>query len=123
MGHAVRSTFRRGDRLPESDFVAAVRSPPASRAAHFRVHARPNGLGRSRLGVSVGRKFGGAVARNRFKRLVRESFRTSPEGRAAGLDIVVVCADARALERPEEIAAALRRAAARAGAAEGRDAG
>lgn len=81
------------------------------RAAHFRVHARPNGLGRSRLGISVGRKFGGAVVRNRFKRIVREAFRTSREVRAAGLDIVVVSRDARALDAPEEIARALVRAA------------
>ena len=81
------------------------------RTEHFRVHARPNGLGRSRLGVSVGRKFGRAVVRNRFKRMVREAFRTSREVRAAGLDIVVVARDPEALEAPGEIARALLMAA------------
>jgi ribonuclease P protein component len=108
---AARNTFRRRDRLPEADFPGVARSRPVVRAAHFRVHARPNGLGRSRLGISVGRKFGGAVVRNRFKRIVREAFRTSREVRAAGLDIVVVSRDARALDAPEEIARALVRAA------------
>lgn len=34
-----------------------------------------NGLGRCRLGLAVGRRAGGAVARNRYKRLIREGFR------------------------------------------------
>ncbi len=103
----VRNAFRQRDRLPEGEFPRAARRPPAVRTAHFRIHVRLNGLGWSRLGVSVGRKFGGAVARNRFKRIVRESFRTSAEVRAAGLDIVVISRDARALEAPEAIARAL----------------
>ncbi len=77
------------------------------RTAHMRVHARSNGLGRSRLGVSVGRKFGRAVLRNRLKRLAREAFRTSEKIRGAGLDIVVVAQDARVLDHANEIAQAL----------------
>jgi len=111
IGDPARETFRRRDRLPEADFPRTARSRPAVRAEHFRVHVRPNGLGRSRLGVSVGRKFGCAVVRNRFKRMVREAFRTSREVRAAGLDIVVVARDAGALEAPEAMTSALARAA------------
>ena len=68
-------------------------------------------MGRSRLGVSVGRKFGGAVVRNRFKRMVREAFRQCAAIRAAGFDIVVVARDAKALDAPEEMTSALVRAA------------
>lgn len=50
--------------------------------------ARPNGLGHWRLGLSVGTRFGGAVQRNRMKRLLREAFRLSqhelPVGAAGG---------------------------------------
>ena len=99
---AARATFRRADRVPEKDFVRTVRSPPAARTRHLRVHARENGLGSSRLGISVGRKFGPATARNRLKRIVREAFRTSQEVRAAGLDIIVVARDAGVLEHPDE---------------------
>ena len=112
-----RYTFRRKDRIPEGeDFVRTVRSRPAATTTHLRVHARRNDLGRSRLGVSVGRKFGKAVRRNRLKRLVREAFRTSDEVRAAGLDIVVVAKDAGVLDRPEEIIEALRLAVRKSGA-------
>ncbi len=107
-----RYTFRRKDRIPEGkDFVRTVRSRPAARTAHLRVHARPNGLGHSRLGISVGRRFGNAVLRNRLKRLAREAFRTSEEVRGAGLDIVVVAQDARVFDRPGEMLEALRLAA------------
>ena len=111
-----RFAFRPADRLPEgADFVSAVRRSPAAETDHLRVHARANGLARSRLGISVGRRFGGAVARNRLKRLVRERFRLTPEVRSAGLDIVVVAKGAGVLERPEEITRALLAAARRAG--------
>jgi ribonuclease P protein component len=45
---------------------------------------------RSRLGITVGRKAGSSVERNRFKRRVREWFRHEREGLGAPLDIVVI---------------------------------
>jgi len=49
-----------------------------------------NGLPHPRLGLSVSRKIGKAVVRNRWKRLVREAFRLSREQLPAGIDLVVV---------------------------------
>ncbi len=47
-----------------------------------------NGLSHARLGLSVSRKVGNAVVRNRWKRLIREAFRTSPTKIPVGLDFV-----------------------------------
>jgi ribonuclease P protein component len=47
-----------------------------------------NGLGVGRLGIAATRKLGGAVVRNRAKRLIREVFRRNKL--APGFDIVIV---------------------------------
>jgi ribonuclease P protein component len=44
----------------------------------------------TRLGVTVSRRVGNAVTRNRAKRLVREAFRASRDLWPPGLDVVVI---------------------------------
>ena len=48
----------------------------------------PNSAGTARLGVAATRRIGGAVVRNRAKRLTRELFRHQKP--AASLDVIVV---------------------------------
>lgn len=54
------------------------------------VYGASNGLGVCRLGLSVSRKVGGAVVRNRVKRLLREAFRAVQADLPKGLDLVIV---------------------------------
>jgi ribonuclease P protein component len=52
-----------------------------------------NDLTFARLGLSVSRKIGGAVVRNRWKRLLREAFRLGREHLPTAVDLVVVVKD------------------------------
>jgi ribonuclease P protein component len=53
------------------------------------MNACANGLAHSRLGLSVSRKVGNAVMRNRWKRRIREAFRLERAALPQGIDFVV----------------------------------
>jgi ribonuclease P protein component len=54
------------------------------------VYACENGLSYNRLGMSVSRKVGSAVVRNRLRRLYKEAFRLTKADLPAGLDLVLI---------------------------------
>lgn len=54
------------------------------------IYALANELGHPRLGLSVSTRVGGAVVRNRVKRMLRESFRLLQHDLPAGYDFMVV---------------------------------
>ncbi len=97
-----RQRFRRASRLSgKKAFAAVFDAKMRKHAGPLAVLTRPNGLGFHRLGLSVSRKVGKAVVRNRVKRRLREAFRLDrpthadydtrdADGDLVGYDIVVV---------------------------------
>lgn len=86
-----RLKFPRANRLSgEKQFARVFARRISSANKLIVVYAAPNGMKHSRLGLSVGRKLGTAVSRNRIKRLLREAFRLESAALPTGYDFVVV---------------------------------
>jgi ribonuclease P protein component len=76
--------------LNRADFVKINRSGKRLYTKHFTLVTQQNGQGITRLGVTVSKKTGTAVQRNRVKRLVREYFRLNKACFPQGYDIVII---------------------------------
>jgi ribonuclease P protein component len=107
MSHALFA-FRKHEHLRRpADFKQVYDSRCSVSDGRLIVYGRSNGLPHARLGLSVSRKAGPAVVRNRLRRLYREAFRLSRAELPSGLDLILI---PRAGRTPElaELCASLR---------------
>jgi ribonuclease P protein component len=81
--------FRPDERIRRRvDFQKVYESGIRIRSRYATIFVLPNERPTGRLGIAATRKLGGAVVRNRAKRLIREVFRRNKI--APGYDVVVV---------------------------------
>jgi ribonuclease P protein component len=91
-----RRIGRSGKRLASAQFVVLIASPEAPRETECR-----------RLGVTVSRRVGNAVVRNRIKRGVREWFRRDRESLTDSIDLIVIARKPAASLSAEDVAKVL----------------
>ncbi len=72
------------------EFRRLYRKGESSGNLYLVMYCRKNRLGLNRLGLTVSVKLGGAVQRNRVKRLMREAYRLHEDEFARGVDLVLV---------------------------------
>jgi ribonuclease P protein component len=111
---ARREGFPRQHRIVRSsDYRLIYGNGLKLNSERFVLFGRENKLGHHRLGITVSRKVGGAVVRNRVKRMFREIFRKSAADFPSQYDLVVnakrACADASYADLREEFTAGVRR--------------
>jgi ribonuclease P protein component len=85
-GHGLPKQYRLKSR---EDFQRVFATRRSVADGLLRVHGCPSAACHARLGLSVSRRLGGAVERNRYKRLLREAFRMARE-ELPNLDLVVI---------------------------------
>jgi ribonuclease P protein component len=85
-GHGLPAHYRLKSR---ADFQQVFATRQSAADGVLRIHACASKTCHPRLGLSVSRRLGGAVERNRYKRLLREAFRLS-FAELPDLDLVVI---------------------------------
>jgi ribonuclease P protein component len=84
-------TFPRTHRLSGKIAFAAVYAASTKQSrGPLALYSKPNDLAHCRWGLSVSRRVGNAVRRNRVKRLLRESIRLLRHEFTGGYDLVIV---------------------------------
>jgi len=72
------------------EYLRVQRQGVKASSRNFLLFTRRNGLGHARLGITVSKRVGNSVRRNRLKRLVREVYRLNRDLFPVFLDVVVV---------------------------------
>ena len=84
-------SFRRAEKVTNKSSYRIIYEQGVRRSSRFfTIVACGNSIGVKRLGITVTKKTGNAVFRNRTKRLIREFFRRNKNLFPAGHDVVVM---------------------------------
>lgn len=84
-------SYRKPERIVQKSRFQTIYKQGVWRSSkHFTVVTCGNHEGRTRLGMTVTKKTGSAVTRNRIKRLIREFFRLNKNVFPEGCDVIIM---------------------------------
>ncbi len=86
------------------DFVMLYQRGKTVVSPYVVIYVRKNKLKYNRLGITAGKKVGGAVQRNRAKRVIRAAYRETESLFPIGIDMVIVARAAIGEIRSTELA-------------------
>ncbi len=103
--------FSKDERIKKrADFLKVYKEGTQTDTGHFKIAVLPNSLNTRRLGITVSKKTGNAVRRNRIKRCLREYFRQNKELFPPSSDIVITARTGAGSLKFAQIAAELEKA-------------
>ena len=84
-------TFNKENVLRKNrQFQAVYKTGKSYANKHLVLYVMPNLESKPRIGFAVGKRLGGAVVRNRVKRLLREAFRLNQHSLKQGFDLIII---------------------------------
>jgi ribonuclease P protein component len=87
----MRRSLTRGERLRSTaDIQGLLKGARKVEADGVKLLSRENDAGVNRIAIIVGRRCGGAVRRNREKRLTRETYRDMKSDLRSGFDLLFI---------------------------------
>jgi ribonuclease P protein component len=86
-----KKTFKKNERIRKrKEYLTIYKQGVRGYSDNFTIIIRRNNSGAKRLGITVSKKVGNAVKRNRIKRLLREFFRLNKSSLSDSQDIVII---------------------------------
>lgn len=80
------------------EFTRTIKRGKSSSDNYILIFIYPNHLKTNKIGISIGKKVGNSVVRNKVKRLIKENYRLIEEDLKTGYDIIFIpreaCKDA-----------------------------
>ncbi len=112
--HLFQKAYKGGKKAPSGRIVLYTLT---DKKANLLKKRHPQKIKINRLGITVSKKIGGAVERNRAKRIIREAYRKLCREQAVrtGLLVVIVARESIAGAKSDEIYRELKAAAKRTG--------
>ncbi len=90
-GTGRKNIFSKDERIRKrAEYLSIYQQGTRTYSRSFIIVSRKNQLGYRRLGITVSKKVGNAVRRNRIKRVIREFFRLHKTQLAESQDIVII---------------------------------